>query len=223
MFIPCPFLFAGIRTLISTFGNRTLSGRATSDETIRSCSPVSGIGCRCNFLSLLKFLSVGAMSQHATQIPYLTISEETVCPSPILPGMRHSAEPPHKTSSSQVSACRQKNVRPAHSETHPASCPHRLSCQTAIPSARVPPPCRWEKQPARCVSHPRPFRNDVAAACNPHFPAKPYVPLIMTDVQSPVPHRMPHPGVSPPPTDIYSPVPVQDRAVPGNPHCPYRI
>lgn len=108
MFIPCPFLFAGIRTLISTFGNRTLSGRATSDETIRSCSPVSGIGCRCNFLSLLKFLSVGAMSQHATQIPYLTISEETVCPSPILPGMRHSAEPPHKTSSSQVSACRQK-------------------------------------------------------------------------------------------------------------------
>ena len=83
MFIPCPFLFAGIRTLISTFGNRTLSGRATSDETIRSCSPVSGIGCRCNFLSLLKFLSVGAMSQHATQIPYLTISEETVCPSPI--------------------------------------------------------------------------------------------------------------------------------------------
>lgn len=35
MFIPCPFLFAGIRTLISTFGNRTLSGRATSDETIR--------------------------------------------------------------------------------------------------------------------------------------------------------------------------------------------
>ena len=89
MFIPCPFLFAGIRTLISTFGNRTLSGRATSDETIRSCSPVSGIGCRCNFLSLLKFLSVGAMSQHATQIPYLTISEETVCPSPIF--ARHAA------------------------------------------------------------------------------------------------------------------------------------
>lgn len=83
MFIPCPFLFAGIRTLISTFGNRTLSGRATSDETIRSCSPVSGIGCRCKFLSLLKFLSVDAMSQHATQIPYLTTSEETVCPSPI--------------------------------------------------------------------------------------------------------------------------------------------
>ena len=89
MFIPCPFLFAGIRTLISTFGNRTLSGRATSDETIRSCSPVSGIGCRCYFLSLLKFLSVGAMSQHATQIPYLTISEETVCPSPIF--ARHAA------------------------------------------------------------------------------------------------------------------------------------
>lgn len=73
MFIPCPFPFAGIRTLISTFGNRTLSGLATSDETIRSCSPVSGTGCRCRFLSLLKFLSVGAMSQHATQIPYLTI------------------------------------------------------------------------------------------------------------------------------------------------------
>lgn len=84
MFILCPFPFAGIRTLISTFGNRTLSGLATSDETIRSCSPVSGTGCRCRFLSLLKFLSVGAMSQHATQIPYLTISEETVCPSPIL-------------------------------------------------------------------------------------------------------------------------------------------
>ncbi len=70
---------------------------------------------------------------------------------------------------------------------------------------RIPPPCRWGK-PARCVSHPRPFRNDVAAACNPHFPAKPYVPLIMTDVQSPVPHRMPHPGASPPPTDVSSPI-----------------
>ena len=97
MFIPCPFLFAGIRTLISTFGNRTLSGRATSDETIRSCSPVSGIGCRCNFLSLLKVLSVGAMSQHATQIPYLTISKEPSARHLFLPGMRHSAEPPHKT------------------------------------------------------------------------------------------------------------------------------
>ena len=44
---------------------------------------------RNDFLSLLKFLSVGAMSQHATQIPYLTISEETVCPSPIF--ARHAA------------------------------------------------------------------------------------------------------------------------------------
>ena len=70
--------------MLQIIGNRTLSGLATSDETIRSCSPVNGTGCRCRFLSLLKFLSVGAISQHATQIPYLTISEETVCPSPIL-------------------------------------------------------------------------------------------------------------------------------------------
>ena len=83
MFILCPFFLNGIRTFISTFGNRTLSGRATSDETIRSCSFVRGTCPRCRFLSLLKFRSVGAISQCATQIPYLTISAEAACPSPI--------------------------------------------------------------------------------------------------------------------------------------------
>lgn len=137
--------------------------------------------------------------------------------------MRHPAEPLHKTSDFWVSACRQKNVRPARSETHPASCPRRPSCQTAIPSPRIPPPCRWGKPPARCVSHPRPFRNGVPGACNPRFPARPYVPPMMTDAQSPFPRRMPHPGASPLPTDVFFPVPAPDRAVPDNPYCPYRV
>ena len=137
--------------------------------------------------------------------------------------MRHPAEPLHKTSDFWVSACRQKNVRPARSETHPASCPRRPSCQTAIPSPRIPPPCRWGKPPARCVSHPRPFRNGVPGACNPRFPARPYVPPMMTDAQSPFPRRMPHPGASPLPTDVSFPVPAPDRAVPDNPYCPYRV
>ena len=83
MFILCPFFLNGILVFTSISGNRTLSGRVTSIETIRSCSFVSGALISCKFLSRLKFLSVGAMPQRFVQIPYRSISGEAVLQSPI--------------------------------------------------------------------------------------------------------------------------------------------
>lgn len=83
MFIPCPFFLNGILVFTSVSGNRALSGRVTSSETIRSCSFESGARISCRFLSRLKFLSVGAMSQRFVQIPYRSMSGEAILLSPI--------------------------------------------------------------------------------------------------------------------------------------------
>ena len=83
MFIPCPFFLNGILVFTSVSGNRTLSGRVTSSETIRCCSFESGARISCRFLNRLKFLSVGAISHRFVQIPYRSISGEVVLQSPI--------------------------------------------------------------------------------------------------------------------------------------------
>ena len=78
MFILCPFFLNGILVFTSVSGNRTLSGRVTSSETIRCCSFESGARISCRFLNRLKFLSVGAISHRFVQIPYRSISGEVV-------------------------------------------------------------------------------------------------------------------------------------------------
>ena len=83
MFILCPFFLNGILVFTSVSGNRTLSGRVTSSETIRCCSFESGARISCRFLNRLKFLSVGAISHRFVQIPYRSISGEVVLQSPI--------------------------------------------------------------------------------------------------------------------------------------------
>ena len=83
MFILCPFFLNGILVFASVSGNRALSGRVTSSETIRSCSFESGARISCRFLNRLKFLSVGAISHRFVQIPYRSISSEAVLQSPI--------------------------------------------------------------------------------------------------------------------------------------------
>lgn len=129
-------------------------------------------------------------------------------PSPwhVLPGMRKSF--PCEPCKPQALGFPPKNsVQPhkAHRNLFSIlSPPSVLSNEAWLPSARVPPPCRWEKQPARARSyHPRPFRQlSDAAILRFHFP-KSVCSLITTSQPVPVLHRNAIPRVSYP-DRIYS-------------------
>lgn len=79
----------------------------------------------------------------------------------------HSVEPPHKTSSFRF-ACRQKSV-PGQSARNSSSIPtHRLSYKHNTFPPVFHQGAGKAASPLR-ITHPCPFRNDVAAACNPSF------------------------------------------------------
>lgn len=123
MFILCFFFLNGILVFTSISGNRTLSGRVTSIETIRSCSFVSGALISCKFLSRLKFLSVGAMPQRFVQIPYRSISGEAVLQSPISARNFASSGALHGTSIPPAFVSHRKSIRSNRSETLLMPCP----------------------------------------------------------------------------------------------------
>lgn len=140
MFIPCPFFLNGILVFTSVSGNRALSGRVTSSETIRSCSFESGARISCRFLSRLKFLSVGAMSQRFVQIPYRSMSGEAILLSPISALYFASNGATSWNLNSSVFVSRRKSVWLNRSETLPIPCPLCLFSPATIPSVRIPPP-----------------------------------------------------------------------------------
>ena len=87
-----------------------------------------------------------------------------------------------------------KNVRPAHSEIHPA---HPVPTVCLVKQQYLPPV--FHRHVGGKSSQPAAYHIPVHSETMSQppviliFQQNPYVPLIMTDVQSPVPHRMPHP------------------------------
>ena len=201
MFILCPFFLNGILVFTSVSGNRTLSGRVTSSETIRCCSFESGARISCRFLNRLKFLSVGAISHRFVQIPYRSISGEVVLQSPI--SARNSASNGATSWNLNSSGFRFPSkkcpVKPFRNSSN------ALSPLSVFPSSNTFCPYSTAVQVGKT---PRPFRNGAPTACSHHFPIRPYVPPMMTVARCPFPHRMPHPSILPPPKDESFPVPI---------------
>lgn len=169
MFILCPFFLNGILVFTSVSGNRTLSGRVTSSETIRCCSFESGARISCRFLNRLKFLSVGAISHRFVQIPYRSISGEVVLQSPI--SARNSASNGATSWNLNSSGFRFPSkkcpVKPFRNSSN------ALSPLSVFPSSNTFCPystaVQVGKRPVRSLSHPRPFRNGAPTACSHHF------------------------------------------------------